>query len=221
MSSLFQKLKSWFVPVGIEEVRGQLDHTLEVNMYRGKTFLDSEQVNYSYGSLQDVFDHAFIKTDLYDQSISTCLILGFGSGSVADLLLKKCNPKMVITGIEADIEVIRLAKKHFPISTSESVTIIHDTANDFAEQDRNTYDLIVIDVFIEDVVPETCQSREFLVHIKKLLAPSGKIYFNMMDIATELTQQGELAKRMKSVFGSVIDIPVHRGGAGNHVYVAR
>src|SRR5688572_10064808 len=99
-----KKLVSWFYPVQLERTKGELEHDLEVNIHNGKIMLDAGTVNYSYGSLQEIFDYAFTQTGLYDEPIHTALIPGFGSGSVATLLHDKCDPEMEIIGIEADRE---------------------------------------------------------------------------------------------------------------------
>lgn len=205
----------------MERANGDLDHVLEVNMYRGKKYLDTANVNYSYGALQEVFDHAFIHTNLYSKKINSCLILGFGSGCVAELLLKNCNSEMIITGVEADSEVIRLTEKHFPLTNPDRTIIIHEDALMFVAKERNQYDLIIVDIFLEDSVPDECQSREFLLLLKKLLTENGMVYFNKMDNEQMNLRGNELEKRMKSVFHSVEDIRVYRGGAGNHVYCAK
>lgn len=221
MLNILRNLISWIYPIRIEETNGELHHVLEVNMYRGKKYLDTENVNYSFGALQEVFDHAFVQTNLYSKKINSVLILGFGSGCVANLLLKHCNPNMHITGVEADSEVIRLTEKHFPLTNPDRTIIIHEDALRFVAKERNQYDLIIVDLFLEDIVPDECQSRDFLLLLRKLLTENGIVYFNKMDNEQMNLGGNELEKRMKTVFHSVEDIRVHRGGAGNHVYYAK
>ncbi|HTF04319.1 MAG TPA: fused MFS/spermidine synthase [Bacteroidia bacterium] len=221
MNDVFNRIASWFYPVRIDKVRGELGHSLEVNLYQGKLVLDTENVNYSYGSLQDVFDHAFTRTGLYDTHMTNALILGFGSGSVAGLLLEKCDPEIIITGVEADTEVIRLAMQYFPVARKSNVTIIHDDVTLFVRTHKNTYDLIVVDVFVEDRVPENCQERDFLQRVKKLLNANGKVYFNKMVETSRRNSPDPLEKQLRSVFGSVTDVHVHREGSGNHVYMCK
>ena len=125
MLHILRNLISWIYPIRIEETTGELLQVLEVNMYRGIKYLDTANVNYSFGALQEVFDHAFFRTKLYSQEINSCLILGFGSGCVEELLLKNCNANIIITGVEADSEVIRLTEKHFPLTNPDRTIIIH------------------------------------------------------------------------------------------------
>lgn len=216
---LLQKLLSWFYPIRIDEAKGELEHDLEVNLYRGKKYLDTANVNYSFGALQEVFDYAFRQTGIYDQHVRSALLLGFGSGSVAELLLKNCNQEMMITGVEADSEIVRLTQKHFPGSIPLNVVVIHSDATRYVINERNKYELIIIDLFIEDTVPQNCQSEEFLLLVKKLLSENGKVFFNKMEVANDLTSLEQLQTRFRKVFGTVKDIRVRRGDAENHIFV--
>lgn len=218
--NLFRKLLSWFYPVQIEKVRGQLNHELEVNIYNGKVMLDSASVNYSYGTLQEVFDRTFEQTGLYDQQIKSALILGFGSGSVAELLLTKCDPAMRITGVEADAEVIRLAKQYFPVVRNSNVIIVHSDASDYVQNSTGQYDLIVIDVFIEAIVPEKFQSVEFLREVKLQLSPKGQLFFNKMRVDSDKISVEEFEKNLRAVFGKIRKVKLKRGGGDNCVFVA-
>jgi spermidine synthase len=202
--SNLRKYLSWIVPSQLEKVKGELGHNLEVNVQNGRVLLDTANVNYSFGALQDVFDYAFTKTNLYDAKINSVLLLGFGSGSVAELLQKKNSPDILFTGVEADGEVIRLAKKYFPVSNHQNVTIVHDSAEHFVQHCKESFDLIVIDIFLEDKVPATCQSKGFLQSVQSLLSRNGKVYFNKMAIAND----------------EVKTVRVNRGGAENVVFVA-
>lgn len=182
--------------------------------------LDSASVNYSYGSLQEVFDNAFTKTHLYDAPIKSALILGFGSGSVAELLLDKCDPEIKITGVEADAEVIRLAKKYFPVALNPNVNIVHADATEYSSTVESNFDLIVVDVFVEDIVPAECQSTAFLREIKTHLTKSGKLYFNKMKIEDDQVSMEELEKNLRTVFSKVKTVRLNMGGGANCVYVA-
>lgn len=221
MTNPLRKAFSWFVPTQLEKVRGELGHDLEVNVHNGRMMLDTANVNYSFGSLQDVFDYAFTKTHLYDAEIKSVLLLGFGTGSVAELLLQKCNPEMFITGIEADGEVIRLGKKYFPVTASSHVSLIHETAEQYVDHCDRQFDLIVMDVFIEDKVPASVQLPDFLRKVKTLLNKQGKVYINKMEVQNDEVSLDGLEKNLRTVFRTVKPVKVHMGNAGNRVFVAQ
>ncbi|NDB79584.1 hypothetical protein EB155_06930, partial [archaeon] len=49
-----KRLFSYVWPITIERRKGIAGHVLEVIIYQGKVMLDSEKVNYSFGSLHKV-----------------------------------------------------------------------------------------------------------------------------------------------------------------------
>lgn len=214
------KLISWLYPVRLEKVKGELGHELEVNINNGKIVLDTATVNYSYGSLQDIFDYAFTRTALYDKPIHSALIPGFGSGSVSHLLHKKCDPEISVTGIEADREVIRLAKKYFPEARNSHVRIVHSDASEYITQLSDNFDLVVVDVFVNDVVPAACQSVDFFTQLKSHLNMQGKIYVNKMHRADDTVHPQELEENLRTVFKDVQVIRVPDVNTKNYIYVA-
>ena len=220
MKIKLSKLISWFHPVQLEKVPGELGHTLEVNVTNGKLMLDTSTVNYSYGSLQEVFDYAFTETGLYDLPIHSALIPGFGSGSLSYLLHQKCDPEIAVTGIEADREVIRLARKYFPEANNSHVTILHADANLYIRQISDRFDLVLVDVFVNDEVPESCQSVDFFSHVKSHLNVHGQIVKNKMPRSNAPGGAEELEENIRAVFRDVKVLKVPRAGSLNYIYVA-
>jgi spermidine synthase len=219
MKIKISKLISWLYPVQLEKVQGELGHQLEVNVHNGRIVLDTASVNYSYGSLQEIFDYAFTHTGLYDLPIHSALIPGFGSGSVSSLLHEKCDPEIAVTGIEADREVIRLAKKYFPEARNSHVKIVHSDAARYVPHAGDNFDLVVVDVFVNDQVPEACQSPDFFARLKSHLNLHGKIYVNKMQRDEDAVRPEQLEENIRAVFHDVQVIRLPRSGALNYVYV--
>lgn len=218
MKIKLSKLLSWLYPIQLEKVQGELGHQLEINAHNGKLVLDTATVNYSYGSLQEVFDQAFKKTGLYERELHSVLIPGFGSGCVSQLLHEKCDPDIEVVGIEADREVIRLAKKYFPEANSSHVKIIHSDAAEYVRNVPGNFDLVVVDVFVNNQVPLACQSVDFFADVKSHLNMQGKIYVNKMFTGNE-DADAQLEVNLRTVFRDVKVVKVPRTGSVNHVYV--
>jgi spermidine synthase len=128
---------------------------------------------------------------------------------------------MNITGVEADSEVIRLAHAYFPVNGNPKITIIHQDAVKFVESERNRYNLIVVDLFVEDQVPGDCQSLEFLSRLRHLLSENGKVYFNQMNLIHDTDGATTLVRNFETTFQSTRNINVYRGGAGNRVLIGK
>lgn len=176
--SLFKYWSSFIHPVNITSKPGNQLPKLEVNVRNGKYVLDGEKVNYSFGSLHELFKGAFAEYQLYQKPIKSVLILGFGGGSVANILKNELNLNCEITGVEMDPIVIELAKKYFGANRLDNTEIFCQDAFNFMKNDVKTYDLIVIDLFIEDRVPVQYSKNEFIHLLKTHLNPEGYIFYN-------------------------------------------
>lgn len=91
--SLFQRLKSWFVPVILEDSSSELNPFLAVAMYKGRLQLISGNAIYSWDDLYDNFFTAFGKLDIRTRAPHTALILGGGLGSIPYMLEKHFKVK--------------------------------------------------------------------------------------------------------------------------------
>jgi spermidine synthase len=171
-----KKLISFIWPQ-TKKVQSVYNGLLEVTLTNGKKILDSENANYSYGTLQRVMEKSLDKIDLLH--VNSVLLLGLGGGSVIDSLNNKFDFKGSITAVELDPVVVRIAKEEFGIATSDHLRIIESDAYTFVESSEELFDLIIVDLFIDDRVPEKFYSRDFCERILKLSAQNGKIIFNL------------------------------------------
>ncbi|MBE9480460.1 MAG: hypothetical protein IMY69_02060, partial [Bacteroidetes bacterium] len=80
-------IKSFFDDKTIEKTSSQINPYLEIKKEKGKYILNSKNVNYSYGGLHKAFQKIFRKINLKEEKIKNVLILGFGAGSIASILL--------------------------------------------------------------------------------------------------------------------------------------
>jgi spermidine synthase len=164
---------------------------LEVNKLEGHWVLDSKHVNYSYGTLHTVFREA-LQVFVPDLSaINEVLILGFGAGSVAHILQKERHFQGHITGVEIDETVLSLAQQYFQLDQLQNLTLYTSDAAGFVEQADRTFDLIVIDLFVDDLIPEIFENEIFLLQVKELLTPGGKLLYNRMNYHPKDQQKTE------------------------------
>jgi spermidine synthase len=184
----------------IETASGHPNPYLEVQLINGRYVLNTHKVNYSFGNLHKVFREAFRLVHIERYSIRTVLVLGFGAGSIASILLDEYGIPCTVTGVEADAQVIRLYEKYFR-RTGHPVNVVNEDAFQFMKVNRDTFDLIVIDIFVDDVVPEIFETGEFLVMLKNASPPGGLTIFNKMVHDEASGESAErLGKRMKGIW---------------------
>ena len=79
-------LISTFWGIRIKKVISPVNGILEVWYISGKYQLDSDNSNYSFGSLHRLFQQVFLKVGLKERNPENLLLLGFGAGSVVSII---------------------------------------------------------------------------------------------------------------------------------------
>jgi spermidine synthase len=110
----------------------------------------------------------------------TILILGLGGGTLP-MTYAKLLPDADITSVEIDSSVTNVAKEFFGMKLSEKNKVVEKDARVFvkrAKRKNQKYDLIVLDAFNGDYIPEHLMTREFLEEVKELLSEDGVVVAN-------------------------------------------
>jgi spermidine synthase len=162
----------------LEKRKSAVNGSLEVCFQNGRLLLHSENANYSYDTLHLVFRKTFRHFNLQNRPIGRVLVLGFGAGSVASILVDELEQEVKITGVEADAVVIELARKYFNIDRFTNLNLVHDDAEEFVGQHNEKYDLIVSDIFIDKHVPEYFLTKEYIKALENLTARKGIGFYN-------------------------------------------
>lgn len=203
MVKLKQYLKKYSSRQLVESSVSSVNSMLEVIKIGDQLMLNSSNTNYSFGGLHRVFQKAFREIKPQENNLKDVLILGFGAGSVAAILQEELSIKCRITGVEKDPEVIRLGKDHFNTGRYADLELIEDDAAAFMNKETRLFDMIIIDVYVDFEVPESCESNEFVNDIYRCLARGGVILFNKLIYNHESgKERDELVKKFNSLDGS-------------------
>lgn len=171
-----KKLFSYIWPQ-TRKVDSDYSGVLEITLTNGRKILDSKNANYSYGSLQRILEAGLLKINL--KKVSSVLLLGLGGGSVIASLRNKFNYKGRIASVELDKKIIAIAQKEFHVSASDKLSIENCDAFDFVKTCQNRYDLVVVDLFIDNKVPEQFYTNEFCDNLSKIMNKKGAALFNL------------------------------------------
>lgn len=194
----FQYLVSYLFDAQIESVSSPYNPVLNVKYYEGGYILDADTVNFSFGALHRVFQLAFDKIDIDKRPIESVLILGYGGGSVAQLLNERLT-NLSIVGVEIDSKIIRIARDYFHLDDIKNLHIEEMDAALFVEQCSDQFDMIVIDIFNDNLVPEKFFDEFFLKSIKGILNPGAMVVFNAAVIGSGQRFE-ELGKVFKEIY---------------------
>jgi spermidine synthase len=108
------------------------------------------------------------------------LIIGLGGGTLPRALTQ-ILPQVRIDVVEIDPAVVRVAGQYFNFNANERVRVIEADGRVYvkrAVREDKRYDLIMLDAFDHEYIPEHLLTQEFLREVKTLLAPGGVLAAN-------------------------------------------
>ncbi|HEY9030472.1 MAG TPA: fused MFS/spermidine synthase [Kangiella sp.] len=109
------------------------------------------------------------------------LIIGLGGGVLANTF-GELYPEAHITSVEIDPVVAKMAKKYFSYDDSKPNFETHIRDGRVfvkrALKDKKRYDLILLDAFNSDYIPEHMMTKEYLEEVKELAKDDGIIMAN-------------------------------------------
>lgn len=178
---MLRKLLSYIIPIKIFKTKSTLSKTIEVTWANGELVLDSENTNYSYGSLQRILRKG-LKHFGFERiaKMDNALILGVAGGSVIKTLVDEIHFEGQITGVDIDPHIIKIANEYFKLNEIKNLNIIIDDAFEFVLKTKDRYDLIIIDIFQDTTMPNFLFETYFINRICFLLRSRGFILFNTM-----------------------------------------
>ena len=180
---MIRKLLSYFIPITIHKKKSSVNKSIEVTWNNGELVIDSQNTNYSYGSLQRILRKGlkFIGFERV-KNFQNILVLGVAGGSVIKTLVNEIKYKGKITGVEIDADIITIANKYFKLNEISNFEIVIDDAFEFVLKTKEKYDLIIIDIFQDTAMPNFLFEDFFIERVNSLLHLNGFILFNTMVI---------------------------------------
>lgn len=108
------------------------------------------------------------------------LIIGLGGGTIPRAL-HELVPQARIDVVEIDPAVVKVARRYFDLGDNSELNVIEADGRvqvKKALREQRSYDLIMLDAFDHEYIPEHLLTREFLQEVKALLAPGGVLAAN-------------------------------------------
>lgn len=144
------------------------------------------------------------------------LLLGLGAGTlpyIHDIL----NPGLRLVGVEIDPQVIRIGKEFFGLGDRKNVEgIVIADARPFLATDKNTYDVVELDIFREAEIPFYLATKEFFRSIEGHLDGDGVLAMNVYDPTPGRQIETRIANTAAAVFPETYVVP---GGGGSFLIV--
>lgn len=177
------KWKYWlsnFVEIPLESAASEVNPDLKLGLRKGRLCLSTPNAIYSYDDLYDNFLKTFQQINLEKHPISDVLVLGFGMGSIPYILEKVFAKKYNYVGVELDEAIVQWASEYTLPKIESPVQVQVADAKIFAKVCPQKFDLICMDIFLDNKVPEAFEDTFFLLDMKNLLNENGLLLFNRM-----------------------------------------
>jgi spermidine synthase len=145
------------------------------------------------------------------------LVVGLGGGSLPSVLAR-VYPDANVDVVEIDPAVVRVARAYFDFAPSARVRVFEQDARVWGKRAlaRPTrYDLILLDAFNGDYIPEHLMTREYLEETHALLTENGVLAANTFAIS-ELYDHESVT--YEAVFGPFLNLEMP--DSANRVIVA-
>jgi spermidine synthase len=108
------------------------------------------------------------------------LIIGLGGGTIPRAL-HEIIPAARIDVVEIDPAVVTVARRYFDLGVSNQMNVIEADGRVHVKRalrGQQRYDLIMLDAFDHEYIPEHLLTQEFLQEVKSLLTPGGVLAAN-------------------------------------------
>ncbi len=153
---------------------------------------------------------------LFNPNPKNIMIVGLGGGTLP-LALNEIFPQAKIQTVEIDPAVIGVAKRFFNFTETAKNKIIQQDARVFAKRaalQKQQFDLIILDAFNGDYIPEHLMTQEFLTEVQNLLSPDGVLVANTFASSDLYAHE---SNTYKEVFGKFINLKGR--DSGNRVVI--
>jgi spermidine synthase len=155
---------------------------------------------------------------LLDASPTNVLIVGLGGGTLP-ATLAQLYPNARIDVVELDPAVVTVAKAYFDFAPTPNMSVFEQDARVWVKRAASAprrYDLVMLDAFNGDYIPEHLMTREYLQEVRELLVDGGVVASNTFAISQLYHNE---SATYESVFGTFYNLK--SDDTANRVIIAR
>lgn len=150
----------------------------------------------------------------YPQKI---LVIGLGIGTLPNAFTKLYSDVSVDT-VEIDQSVFNMAKEYFNFEETDRSHVFIEDGRMYVKRaikEGAQYDLVILDAFNGDYIPEHLLTKEFLEEVKKILTPAGVMATNTFSASGLYPNE---SATYEAVFGKFYNL---KQNDGNRIIVAQ
>jgi spermidine synthase len=185
---------SYIVPLTLARYGSPHNRDIRVVLEAGKLKLLVNGSRESGESVRNMWDHAIRHFHLDKITApKRMLCLGLGGGTVLGMFTSY-YPDLKIDTVDIDPVIIDIAKKYFDIGRMGNVRFFASDAKDYMRTRAGrgeTYDILLIDLYIGNQIPDFVRDKAFLARIESAVKPGGSLLINY-SFSDKYQQQSEI-----------------------------
>lgn len=107
------------------------------------------------------------------------LLIGGAVGTLPTALLQSL-PTLCIDVVEPDAELTELAYQYFDLPVDDRLRIFHTDGRTFLREHHESYDVILVDAFVNTTIPESIRTLEAFQAYREHLTAEGVLSINVI-----------------------------------------
>lgn len=153
---------------------------MKISLQKGRRgwIIAGERVHYVGGNLEAAWEEAFESYGLIRRQWNRVLLIGMGASLMQIIARRAAHPLPFCTVLEISEEMVRLQQEYFVLPLAHEI-FLGDAAQTLA-QVSSSYDGIFVDAFVEEEVPDSLLTPEFVERLQITLSPSGLLFWNVL-----------------------------------------
>ena len=164
-------------------------------------YIQVEGLTQSGSVVYDIWNTTLKEVKKEKSEVNDCLVLGLGGGSAAKLVRKYWKMSNIV-GVDIDPVFVEFGKKYMQLDRVNVDIHIQD-ANEFIKQNKEKYDLILVDMYVGYEVPEEFIKLSFVRDIKEMLNKDGLAVFNRLYFNDKRKLAEQFSKMLEKEFEKV------------------
>lgn len=137
---------------------------------------------------------------VFTQNPRNILVLGLGGGAIP-MMLTNINKLLSIDIVEIDPEIAVVAQKYFHFKTSQKTQLFIEDAFQFIKDSEKMYDIIIMDAYIGNDLPQLMSTCEFFKEVERCLSNKGILIVNLM--TTDRLYYKKMLEKISLVFDEI------------------
>lgn len=189
----------------LEEVESPINGKLQVvRTFEGIRILGAG-ISQSGWLVRKIWDEALKKLKEEKPDVGSVVILGLGGGSIAELV-SYYWPQADIVGVDKDPIMLSLGKKYLHLGEIPNLEVVEGDAVEFIDKRKEKPDVILVDVYVGQEIPDRFKTEEFLQKLKDTAKKGGVVGVNHLYSSKEKESAHELGRRLRKIFPVVREV---------------